>query len=460
MRLFLKELQKIWRLPIIVVIVLLNVMFAHIFSGEFYDYGSRIFGDTRVDVLTDLKAEYGDFLSLQNRIDAEEKFLNLYLSELDPFIAGNPTYANAGIYNAVDFWERDVFMRSGGDVPDEWVEVVAEIKVDWNNAVADWCVEDWRVWNLWFRDVWHNEYDAWCREFVVPLSHGGRNSVAHQSQFALQRIYTLRGESTLGAWSEGYFMLFDEYTEHGFEQFLEHRGVSDAQIQHLRNAHAPEERMSLFPLDFFRVTSEYFSLLAVAVIVSVGILLLPFLTRDKHSGMVAMQYSCRKGRRILRTQFAAGMVSAIVLALVQLTVFTVLLLVTNPDYAVFFEQNVFTLLAVRNNIFPLLSITYMQYIWLFAALNLVLAVASAALFLLLSLHSREYVSLLIKAIVGSAALAVTAISVNYELLCVSNAVYGVAPIIGIEFILSGGLLAIGIGLCVFACKRVMRRDLL
>jgi hypothetical protein len=224
------------------------------------------------------------------------------------------------------------------------------------------------------------------------------------------------------------------------------------------NVHEQGLYMNLFP-GYFRIhANSYTALMAIPIIASVGVLLLPTLTRDRKSRMIAMQYSSKSGRRTLRIQFTAGMVSAFVLTAMQIIVYYGIFLVSNLEFAEFFNAPVFSLVYFSG--LQLVNLTFMQFIGVYAAVTLLFSLGVAALMQFLSLYSRDYVPLLLKAL----PIVLVAVLVGYfsvgTVFSYVRIKWEQIPIEGFEFILCGGLLIIGIGLCVFACYREMRKDLL
>ena len=140
-------------------------------------------------------------------------------------------------------------------------------------------------------------------------------------------------------------------------------------------------------------TNSYLKYLAQWTAVSVILLLSPTLVRDRLRRTRPPQWSSRQGRRVLHTQLAAGLVSALLLSVVNITVYAVPFLAQGP-------------LALRdcplgNSVWdtgiPWFNWTYGQYLGILTGMVLALGIGIGAVTLFLSRFSDSYVSMLLKA---------------------------------------------------------------
>ena len=140
-------------------------------------------------------------------------------------------------------------------------------------------------------------------------------------------------------------------------------------------------------------TNSYLKYLAQWTAVSVILLLSPTLVRDRLRRTRPLQWSSRRGRRVLHTQLAAGLVSALLLSVVNITVYAVPFLAQGP-------------LALRdcplgNSVWdtgtPWFNWTYGQYLAILTGMVLALGIGIGAVTLFLSRFSDNYVSMLLKA---------------------------------------------------------------
>ena len=140
-------------------------------------------------------------------------------------------------------------------------------------------------------------------------------------------------------------------------------------------------------------TNFYLKYLAQWTAISVILLLSPTLVRDRLRRTRPLQWASRRGRRILHTQLAAGLVSALLLSAVNVTVYAIPFLSQGP-------------LALKdcplgNTVWrggtPWFNWTYGQYLAVLAGMVLALGIGIGAVTLFLSRFSDNYVSMLLKA---------------------------------------------------------------
>ena len=225
----------------------------------------------------------------------------------------------------------------------------------------------------------------------------------------------------------------------------------------MRSQHQTDPYHNLFAEYFYQnITVDFYTNLVAIVIIAVGIMILPFVTHDRQRNMDSMQYSAKKGRKVMRVQFVAAMFSAFVLIAGLVGGFTVVFLSSNADvYGIFYNQSVTTWTNI-----PWFDLTFMQFIAVFATAITITAMGAAALFFFLSVYSRDYVGLLLKGIPVCAIAAIIGSFAVNDIFLAYNQLYDVFSVFGIEFIVCGIVLITGLASCIFACKRVMRKDLL
>lgn len=140
-------------------------------------------------------------------------------------------------------------------------------------------------------------------------------------------------------------------------------------------------------------TECYLKYLAQWTVISVILLLSPTLVRDRLRRMRFIQWSSRRGRRVLHTQLAAGLISALLLSVVNVTAYAIPFLSQGP-------------LALKdcplgNSVWgsgtPWFNWTYGQYLTVLTGMVLALGLGVGAVTLFLSRFSDNYVSMLLKA---------------------------------------------------------------
>jgi hypothetical protein len=139
-------------------------------------------------------------------------------------------------------------------------------------------------------------------------------------------------------------------------------------------------------------TNSYLKYLVQWTAISVILLLSPTLVRDRLRRTRPLQWSSRRGRRVLHTQLAAGLVSALLLSVVNVTVYAIPFLAQGP-------------LALKdcplgNTVWgggtPWFNWTYGQYLAVLTGMVLALGLGIGAVTLFLSRFSDNYVSMLLK----------------------------------------------------------------
>lgn len=140
-------------------------------------------------------------------------------------------------------------------------------------------------------------------------------------------------------------------------------------------------------------TNSYLKYLAQWTAFSVILLLSPTLVRDRLRRMRPSQWSSCRGRQVLHTQLAAGLVSALLLSVANVVLYAIPFLAQGP-------------LALRdcplgNSVWdtgiPWFNWTYGQYLAILTGMVLVLGIGIGAVTLFLSRFSDSYVSMLLKA---------------------------------------------------------------
>ena len=140
-------------------------------------------------------------------------------------------------------------------------------------------------------------------------------------------------------------------------------------------------------------TDYYLKHLVQWTSISVILLLSPTLVQDRLRRTSPLQWSSRRGRRVLHTQLAAGLISALLLSVMNMTAYAIPFLAQGP-------------LALKgcplgNSVWaggtPWFNWTYGQYLVILTGMVLALGLGIGALTLFLSRFSSNYVSMLLKA---------------------------------------------------------------
>lgn len=194
------------------------------------------------------------------------------------------------------------------------------------------------------------------------------------------------------------------YTIETIQQMME---LSDLQRDYLGQPeffkyYTPKEQAQMLAVDSWPKsllsssvmdsTECYLKYLAQWTVISVILLLSPTLVRDRLRRMRFIQWSSRRGRRVLHTQLAAGLISALLLSVVNVTAYAIPFLSQGP-------------LALKdcplgNSVWgsgtPWFNWTYGQYLTVLTGMVLALGLGVGAVTLFLSRFSDNYVSMLLK----------------------------------------------------------------
>ena len=229
-------------------------------------------------------------------------------------------------------------------------------------------------------------------------------------------------------------------------------------IQREEDLAASDLRHSLLPGSVKTSTREYGKDLAVWCVLSVVLLLSPTLVRDRLRNTRPMQWASRRGRAVLNTQMGAALLSALALTAINLTVYAIPFLAQGP-----LRFAACGLGGLWGWGTPWFDWSYGVYLLVLAALLLALSLWAAGLTVFLSQYSGSYIAMLLKAVplfvaVG-AALGTWLLDMPF---CFRPLWDGYGPWVprGTEAVLAAVLLAFGLGLCILACQRQKRRELL
>lgn len=203
-------------------------------------------------------------------------------------------------------------------------------------------------------------------------------------------------------------------------------------------------------------TTEYAKDLGIWIVLAVVLLLSPTLVRDRLHRTRPLQWSSRRGRGILRVQLAAGLVSALAVALLSVILYAIPFVAKGP-----LQFRACPLFSWARGELTWFSGTYGQYLLVLLAMLFLLALAAGGFTLFLSQYSGHYVAMLLKAIPLFLAAGVFAGGWLLEQTGCFR-VFGPAGIPlpkGCEAILLAGLLAAACLLLTWACRRQRKREL-
>nr|WP_326189426.1 hypothetical protein [uncultured Oscillibacter sp.] len=402
MRLLAWELRKIWRPGILAAILLLGAVYYWMFPEFYIEYFCNgPAAQAQFQLASEWVAEYGPTLEPEERAELDGQLAE-EIAAFDVQIAAIPETATAGLT------DYETFDRFREDYLNDALDSGGQADMD--------------------------------MEYLLSRVYGGTN------WYIIEEIeYTME--------------LYDTQEEHNALVISGRKaeGQPEAMILREEQLAEPERAHGLLPDSVRESTREYGKDLAVWCVLSIVLLLCPTLVRDRLRRTRAMQWTSRRGRPILTTQMAAALCSALVLTVVNLAVYAIPFLAQEP-----LRFRACGLGGIWEWGSPWFDWTYGTYLIVLAGLILALSLAVAGLTVFLSQYSGSYIAMLLKAL--PLFVAVGAVLGSWLLdqpFCFRRLWEG-GPWIpkGTEAVVIAVLAAAGIVLCVLACCRQGKRELL
>ena len=203
-------------------------------------------------------------------------------------------------------------------------------------------------------------------------------------------------------------------------------------------------------------TADWGRYLTVWSVLSVILLLSPTLVRDRLRRTNAMQWTSRRGRRVVRTQTAAALASSLLLAAVNLALY----------FIPFAQQGPLPLwdcpIYCGSGGMPWFDWTYGQFILMLIGMHFVFSLAAGGLAVFLSQFSSNYVPMLLKAVplFLTVGLAVANWALSDPFFIRKSHYGGADNPKGIELACALLLLAVSLGSCVWTCIRQKNQELI
>lgn len=402
MRLLAWELRKIWRPGILAAILLLGAVYYWMFPEFYIEYFCNgPASQAQFQLASEWVAEYGPTLEPEERAGLDGQLAE-EIRMFDQQIAAIPEAAAVGLtdYETFSKFRENYYSgtaASGGE--------------------ADMDLES-----------------------LVHRVYGGTN------WYIIEEI-----QSTME--------LYDSQEEHSALVISGRKaeGQPEAMILREEQLAEPERAHGLLPDSVRESTREYGKDLAVWCVLSIVLLLCPTLVRDRLRRTRAMQWTSRRGRFVLATQMAAAMFSAAVLTAVNLVVYAIPFLAQEP-----LRFRTCGLGGIWEWSSPWFDWTYGTYLIVLAGLILALSLAAAGLTVFLSQYSGSYIAMLLKALPLFAAVGAVLGSWLLDQPFCFRRLWEGGPWIpkGTEAVVIAVLAAAGIVLCVLACCRQGKRELL
>ena len=195
--------------------------------------------------------------------------------------------------------------------------------------------------------------------------------------------------------------------------------------------------------------------LSVLIILAVLVLVSPLISNDRHKNIHYLQYSSKQGRKIMRTQLIAALLSAFMLTTLLISVF-VGLFSQNGTY-VFWDNYIN---SDFGGIYTVFRLTYGEWVIVSIMLMYALALAVSMFAFILSRFSGNLITLTMKLIPAFAVLAYLGVSVFSVLLGMDNTLYSLLRFFGTEMYVCAAVIVIAAAAAVFVMRREKRVDVL
>lgn len=225
-----------------------------------------------------------------------------------------------------------------------------------------------------------------------------------------------------------------------------------ARIENLKSRPA---MYGYLPSSVLEATNEYAKCFITWSVLSVILLLSPTLVRDRLHRIRSTQWSSRYGRRILKPQMTAALLSALLLTGLNYLAYALPLL--TKQALIFKDFGLFSIIGFAH---PWFDWSYGNHLLILSIMSFVLTLAAAGITLFLSQYSGNYVSMLFKALPLFIIL-----ELLYTNCFIDRAFMFANPLSerlhlpGAEAICSVMLALISIVLCLLACRKQLKREL-
>lgn len=390
MKIIINEIKKIWNLKILALITIINVLFFLIFM----EFNISCFPNGHPFT------EYYNFseeLTLQygttlekHEFDEFAKKREELVEQAENYIARDAIFSAAGIYNYEDYYK---FVNSSKEKTKE---------------------EDIVLWRLSGKECDFVEFKIAALDSMI-------------NDYKDARVYYK-------------------------DQILETDRPKE--IKRLQEILDTQQYKSIMHYHTIGNTSSYILWFSILAVLSVLILLSPLLVADKMRGVNVLQYTSKKGRKLLLSQLWAVLISAFLLTTIQLIV--VGGIYSTKGTHIFWENGMNSFIGRTSFWFDM---TYGQYILYALGMIYLCSIGTALIAYVIAGISQHYIQLILKLVPVFILLALLCKSVFDVCFSMDNTLYQLTGIVGIEVIACSIMLVLGSLLCIVFAQRMKKIDI-
>lgn len=404
-----EEMKKIWRPGILAILILLGFVYYTMYLEFYIQYfpnGPEYKGIYQV--AADWVKRFGTTLEPEEEAQAARE-IPVLVSEASACLSTNPVARQYGLssYEEYENFYNQSVRQVQGELTAQEQERYADAKILSNYLTSE--ETDNIEGRIYATRLFTQMYELWEQEGVNLRD---KNFVEGYTQ----REYTHAEDSFFGA-------------DHAWRNIL--------------------------PAELPEAFSNYLGYLLIWVCISSCLLLSPVPVRDRMRSMRPLQWSSRHGRKILRTQFAASMLSGAALTAVNLLIFGGLFM--THGIHTFFGCRIYSFMHTG---FSWINPTFGTWCLLLVLLIYLTGMGISAIAFFLSMHSTNYVAMLLKMIPLVILTALLCPRLLTRLFYYGNSLYQLTNIPGIEGYTALLILAAGLILFLITRHRQKRQELL
>jgi hypothetical protein len=229
--------------------------------------------------------------------------------------------------------------------------------------------------------------------------------------------------------------------------------TNEKELDRLMEIKESEEYRNIMSGWVYDNTVTYAIYLTILTILAVLVLISPLIVTDHTKNVHLLQYTTKLGRSIFKKQFIATMLSTLFLTTVFILIFGIIY--SANDTWIFWNSGLTSFL----NLTFLLDITYGQYIIIYIVVLYMLCLSAAALVFVLSRFSQNLITLIMKLIPLFAVFGAIIAGVLNGTFEPTNIIYDRTGILGIEPIVCGLLLILGLAISLYFVRKETKIDI-